>query len=115
MLNRSAEWFDKALAIDAENITAHFNLALVYKLLGDNDKAEYHRQQHDKYRPDDHAIEVAVTRHRQANPAADHAAAALVIHDLNRAGAYGLNQPLTHIAQGDDIQIDDKKSEQEYE
>mgnify|MGYP001819966763 CR=1 FL=1 len=106
---RSSEWFEKALAIDAEDLTAHFNLALVYKLLGDDNKAEYHRQQHDKYRPDDHAIEVAVTRHRQANPAADHAASALVIHDLNRTGAYGMNQSLTQIVQGNDVQTYDRK------
>ena len=96
-------------------MTAHFNLALVYKLLVDHDKAEYHRLRHDQYRPDDHAIEVAVTRHRQANPAADHAASALVIHDLNRAGAYGLNHASTQIAQQSDAQTRIKQHEQEHE
>ena len=33
---------------------------------------------------DDHAIEQAVARHRSINPAANHAAAAIAIYDLNR-------------------------------
>ena len=92
LLARARDWFEQTLAVDAEDLTAHFNLALVYKLLGDSDRAAHHRGLHDRYRPDDHAIEIAATRHRQSNPAADHAAAALVIHDLNRDGAYGLPQ-----------------------
>ena len=87
-LQQSRDWFNKTLAIDAENQSAHYNLALVYSELGDNAQASYHRQHHDRYRPDDHAIEIAVTRHRQTNAAADHAAGAFVIYDLNRPQAY---------------------------
>ena len=90
-LERSRLWFDRVLEIDPENQSAHHNLALVYSELGDTGKADYHRQLHDRFRPDDYAIEKAVTRHRQNNPAADHAAAPFVIHDLNRPQAYGMN------------------------
>jgi len=43
-----------------------------------------HRALHEKYRPDDNAVEQAVARHRRENPAADHAAAAIAIYDLGR-------------------------------
>ena len=87
-LQKSLDWFNRTLAIDPENQSAHYNLALVYSELDDNERASHHRQQHDHYRPDDHAIEIAVTRHRQTNAAADHAAGAFVIYDLNRPQAY---------------------------
>ncbi len=94
-LQKSRVWFNRALKIDPENLSAHYNLALVYSELGETEQANFHRQQHDLYRPDDHAIEIAVTRHRQNNPAADHAAAPFVIYDLNRPQAYGLYDTLS--------------------
>lgn len=39
-----------------------------------------------------------VTLHRRNNPAADHAAEAVVIYDLQRPGAYGLSQEPMDIA-----------------
>jgi tetratricopeptide (TPR) repeat protein len=90
-LQKSRAWFKSTLQIDPENQTAHYNLALVYAELGESDLAIHHRQLHERYRPDDHAIEVAVTRHRQNNPAADHAASAFAIYDLNRPQAYGMD------------------------
>ena len=84
LLVKSRDWFLKTLAIDPEDLTAHYNLAQVYTELGDTDLAEQHRALHEKYRPDDHAIEQAVARHRSINPAANHAAAAIAIYDLNR-------------------------------
>ena len=84
LLKKSRDWFLKTLAIDPEDLTAHYNLAQVYTELGETDLAEQHRALHEKYRPDDHAIEQAVARHRSINPAANHAAAAIAIYDLNR-------------------------------
>ncbi len=92
-LQKSRAWFERTLQIDPENQTAHYNLALVCAELGESDQAIHHRQLHERYRPDDHAIEVAVTRHRQNNPAADHAASAFAIYDLNRQEAYGIDTP----------------------
>jgi tetratricopeptide (TPR) repeat protein len=83
-LARARDWFLQVLVIEPEDLTAHHNLALVYSALGEKRLAAVQRELHEKYRPDDQAIEQAVTRHRSSHPAADHAAAAIVIHDLDR-------------------------------
>ncbi|MDX1697165.1 MAG: hypothetical protein R3308_02715, partial [Thiohalobacterales bacterium] len=84
LLAQASEWFHRTLAIDAENATAHFNLSQVYARQGSTALADHHRELHEKYRPDDAAIEQAVSRHRSENPAADHAAAAVAIYQLQR-------------------------------
>jgi O-acetylhomoserine/O-acetylserine sulfhydrylase-like pyridoxal-dependent enzyme len=78
-------------------VTAHYNLALIHARLGESDLARHHRQLHMKYKPDDNAQERAVAIHRLNNPAADHAAEAVVIYDLQRPGAYGLQLPTTRM------------------
>ena len=88
-LERARDWFLQTLEIEPEDLAAHHNLALVYSALGETQLAEVQRELHEKYRPDDHAIEQAVARHRRSNPAADHAAAAIAIYDLNRETAAG--------------------------
>ncbi len=85
LLQRSREWLQRVLAVDPEDVSAHFNLALVHQELGDREAASRHRELHRKYKPDDQAVERAVTLHRSRNPAADHAAAAIVIYDLQPA------------------------------
>ncbi len=91
LLREASQWFDRVLELDPENVTAHYNLVLIHTLLGDADRARTHRTLHEKYRPDDNARERVVTLHRRRDPAADHAAAAVVIYDLQRPGAYGLS------------------------
>ncbi len=90
-LNLAVDALQKTLALDSENLTAHYTLAQIYSQLGDETKAAYHRQEHAKYLPDydaqDHAVSVA----RRANPAADHAAQATVIYPLQRDGAPGVD------------------------
>jgi tetratricopeptide (TPR) repeat protein len=81
-LEQARSWLEQTLAIDPENLTAHYNLALVFSELGDPQAAADHRALHEKYRPDDQAIEQAVSVHRRANPAADHAAEATAIYAL---------------------------------
>lgn len=90
-LKLAVETFNKALAIDSENLTSHYNLSLIYGQLGDAAKADYHRTLHEKYRPDDNARDRAVTIARLNNPAANHAAQATVIYPLQRPGAFGLS------------------------
>ena len=63
---------------------------LIYKQLGDDEQAAEHSRLHAKYKPDDNARDRAIATHRAANPAANHAAEAIVIYDLHRAGAFGL-------------------------
>lgn len=86
-LRQAIERFQKTLSIDAENVPAHYNLALIYEQLGDSKLAAEHRALHERYRVDDNARDRAVTIARRANPAADHAAQAIVIYSLQRPGA----------------------------
>jgi tetratricopeptide (TPR) repeat protein len=88
-LREAVRRFEETLVYDAENVMAHYNLALIHAQLGDEAKAGEHRRLHERYRPDDNARDRAVTRARLDNPAADHAAQAIVIYDLQRTGAFG--------------------------
>jgi tetratricopeptide (TPR) repeat protein len=83
-------WFERALELDPENLTAHYNLAQVYGRLGDAERAAFHLAQHARYRPDDNARDRAVQAARAKDPAASHAADAIVIYDLQRPGAFEL-------------------------
>lgn len=91
LLQKAAATFEKTLAIDSENVTAHHNLHQIYEELGDKTKAETHNAEHLKVKPDDNAQGRAVGLARAKYPAANLAAEALVIYPLQRAGAPGLN------------------------
>ena len=82
LLREAQHWFDKTLQFDPENTAAHYNLGLIYNMLGDDKLASEHRRLHEYYRVDDNARDRAVNLHRSTNPAADHAAEAVVIYDL---------------------------------
>lgn len=90
-LDLAVERFNRTLEIDPENATAHYNLGLIHAQLGNPQKVEFHRKEHEKYRPDDNARDRAIAIHRSKNPAADHAAQSIVIYNLQRSGAYELN------------------------
>jgi tetratricopeptide (TPR) repeat protein len=87
---QAVEQFQKTLALDSENVAAHYNLALLYQELGDEAKAQEHRTLHLKYKPDDNAQGRAVRLAREKYPAANHAAEAVVKYPLQRPGAPGL-------------------------
>ncbi len=76
--------FLKTLREDSEDVTAHANLASIYASLGDEALAEKHGRLHLKYKPDDNAEAMAKIPARQRYPAADYAAEAVVIYDLQR-------------------------------
>lgn len=97
-LRQAVERFQKTLSIDSENVSAHYNLALIHEQLGDSTKAAEHRALHERYRVDDNASDRAVSIARRANPAADHAAQAIVIYSLQRAGAFGLEPRSAKVA-----------------
>jgi len=86
-LREAAARFKRTLEIDSENVTAHYNLALIYERLGERDRAGQHRKLHDRYRQDDNARDRAVSIARRRDPAADNAAQATVIYPLQRDGA----------------------------
>lgn len=83
-LNEAAEVFQKTLAIDSENVDAHYNLSQLYAQLDNEELAAFHKAEHEKYRIDDTARGEAVTIARKKYPAADFAAEPLVIYDLQR-------------------------------
>jgi len=86
-LQLAAQQFENTLTLDSENVTAHYNLALLYAQLGDPDRAAEHRRLHERYRPDDNARDMAIAAARRRDPAADHAAQAIVLYDLHRPNA----------------------------
>lgn len=84
LLQAAVEQFHRTLAIDAENEEAHFGLQQAYALLGDPERAAKHRRKHLEYKLDDNARDVAFVAARRRYPAANHAAEAVVIYDLQR-------------------------------
>jgi len=85
LLEEAVGAFQKTLAIDSENVTAHYSLSLLYAQLGRQEEAATHAELHAKYKPDDNARDRAVQRARQRYPAANHAAEEVVIYSLHRA------------------------------
>lgn len=81
---QAIEQFTQVIAIDLENVTAHASLAEIFLNLGNEEKSSEHRLLHERYKPDDTASEQARPAARQKYPAANHAAEALVIYDLQR-------------------------------
>jgi tetratricopeptide (TPR) repeat protein len=90
LLRQAEGYFLAALALDSEHVPAHYNLALLYPQLGDQGRARHHMSEYRRYRPDDNARDRAVASARAKDPAANHAAEAIVIYDLRRPGAYEL-------------------------
>ena len=92
-LHEARESFERALVIDPENVTAHYNLGLIHAQLGDADSAVRHRELHARYKPDDNARDRAIAIARRAAAAADHAAEAIVIYDLHRPERFEGSRP----------------------
>ena len=88
-LQGAAARFRQALAIDPENVAAHYGLAQVHGRLGNGPAASRHLALHGKYRRDDNAADRAVALARARDPAANHAAEAVVVIDMQRPGRPG--------------------------
>lgn len=74
----------EALKLDPESVAGWYLLAQASQELGDAPAAEHAYAQHAQYKPDENARDRAVTRARLRDSAANHAAEAIVIYDLNR-------------------------------
>ncbi|MEO1695903.1 MAG: multiheme c-type cytochrome [Planctomycetota bacterium] len=83
LLRDAASWYERALELDSEDVTAHYGLSLVYGELGEDGRASEHAALHAKFKPDDNASDVAIAKARAKYPAANVAAEAVVIHDLD--------------------------------
>ena len=88
LLQEARGYFEQALNLDPENTTAHYNMTLILRQFGEKEKAAEHLRLYKKYKPDDNARDRAVTMARMNDPAANHAAEAIVIYDLQRNGAF---------------------------
>jgi len=77
-------WYQQVLALDPENVAAHYGAGQLHELLADPNQADHHRKQYAKYKPDDNAKDVAIQLARAKYPAADHAANKVVIIDLHQ-------------------------------
>jgi tetratricopeptide (TPR) repeat protein len=82
LLREAVESFRRTLALDPENLAAHYNLRLILTMLGETDLASKHGHLYQQLRPDDNARERVVALHRSRNAAADHAAEAVSIYEL---------------------------------
>lgn len=85
LLTEAVGVFRRTLELDPENVTAHYNLALLYQMLGQSELAAVHRKAHERYKPDDNARDYAVARARARYPWADHAAENVAIYRLKSA------------------------------
>ncbi|MEO1085161.1 MAG: tetratricopeptide repeat protein, partial [Acidobacteriota bacterium] len=90
-IDRAKGYFERTLELDPENSAAHYNLYLLHKELDLEDQANVHFDLYRKYKVDDNARDRAVAIARAADPAADHAAEAIVIYDLQRPGTFELD------------------------
>ncbi|MEZ6062881.1 MAG: multiheme c-type cytochrome [Planctomycetaceae bacterium] len=81
-LQEAVEVFHRTLAIDSENVDAHYNLSQLYSNLGDAELAQKHSDLHARYKIDDTARGQAFGKARQKYPAANFAAEPLVIYEL---------------------------------
>jgi tetratricopeptide (TPR) repeat protein len=88
--HEAVDTFQRTIAIDSENVTAHHNLQLLYAELGETEKSREHEQLHLRYKLDDNAQGRAERLARQKYAAANHAAEAVVKYPLQRPGAPGL-------------------------
>ena len=79
---QAVSWFERALELDPENTTAHYDLAQLHEQLGDASSAARHRVLHARYKVDDNARDRAVQLARRRDAAADRAANDVVIYPL---------------------------------
>ncbi|MCB1733600.1 MAG: tetratricopeptide repeat protein [Gammaproteobacteria bacterium] len=83
LLDRAEAQFLAALKIDPEDLSAHYNLAKLYAQRGDEARADAHRALHARYKPDDQAVERAVSLARGKDPIANRTAEAIAIYPLH--------------------------------
>src|SRR6266540_2124887 len=64
---RAIEAYQKTLAIDSEDLNAHYNLMRVYRVLGDRSKAAFHEAEYRRYKEDETGRALAAD-YRRDNP-----------------------------------------------
>ena len=87
LATRARDLAQRALSMDPESVAAWYLLAQSCTALGLDAAASEALERHAKYKPDDNARDRAVNLARIRDPAANRAAEAIVIYDLQRRGA----------------------------
>ena len=90
LLREAVRLTDRALGEDSQRFQTWYVRMQAMEALGDADGAAEARAAHERHRPDDNARDRAVRAARARDPAADHAAEASAIYELQRPGAPGL-------------------------
>ncbi|MDB5388220.1 MAG: response regulator aspartate phosphatase rapC [Planctomycetaceae bacterium] len=83
LLREASEEFVTTLKLDPENVTAHYNLGLLFSRLGDASRAGEHSQLHARYKTDDTAPAVPHQIARRGNAAANRSSEGIVIYPLH--------------------------------
>lgn len=97
LLEEAVAAFRRTLELDPENVTAHYNLALLYQMLGRPELAAIHRKAHERYKPDDNARDYAVARARARYPWANHAAENVAIYRLKSIAGTNLQSQIARV------------------
>ncbi|MCA9063234.1 MAG: hypothetical protein KDA96_09250 [Planctomycetaceae bacterium] len=85
LMREAAATFQRTLLLDSENFEAHYNLAQLYRELGDHAAADEHEKLHIRYKQDDTAMGEVAEAARRKYPAANAAAEPVVIYELQRS------------------------------
>ncbi|MBL4659324.1 MAG: hypothetical protein JKY19_03135 [Alcanivoracaceae bacterium] len=88
---KSLELFNRVLGFNPEWADAHFGLFQLYAAMGGSEnmnKAQHHKALHQKYKADDNVRDTVIAKARAKNKAADHAAEAIAIYQLEKLDRY---------------------------
>jgi len=91
LLDEASTYFQQVLTMDPENTEALWGLTQIEASLGQDEEAQRYRLLHGRYKTDDNARDRAISLARRGNPAANHAAEAVVIYDLQRPDKFGVS------------------------
>ena len=88
---KSLKLYNEVLELNPEWADAHFGLFQLYAAMGGEEnllKARQHKSLHQKYKIDDNVHDTVIAKARATNKAADHAAEAIAIYQLDRLDQY---------------------------
>ncbi len=95
--------YNSVLALNPEWADAHFGLFQLYAAIGNSEKADKHKNLHQKYKIDDSAHDTVIAKARANNKAADHAAEMIVIYQLDKIDNY---QPVKQFIKDNNIRVE---------
>ncbi|VAW34663.1 hypothetical protein MNBD_GAMMA01-953 [hydrothermal vent metagenome] len=107
---KQGEYYQKALRLfkhvldlNPEWADAHFGMFQLYTAMGDEAKANQHKALHQKHKIDDNAHDTVIAKARANNKAADHAAEAIAIYELDKLENY---TPVNKFIKNNNIEIE---------